>query len=254
MRQRRAVSIRPLDLPDFLREHRLVIVAVHRGGGRLPVALLDPLIERYTDMVGGAKVDLAKIEFDDPAVAMWVQWRNEELGRAADARVAPGYYLFMDERIAAYHPGAVDLDGVGGLGLFASIVGALTGERAVERFGQVLMDVPLSKEVASFFQSIIDEWVQAELRRGFATLLREFGATGPQEEQAREEVAVRAAMKRLGIPEQATQPEAKKMWRQLARTFHPDSVSGDPAKRVAHEVFVELEGQWQLICAHKGWK
>lgn len=246
--------IPPMELPEFLRQHRIVVVAVHHGGGRFPLALVDALAKRYPTMVAGTRIDLGQVDLENLFIGTWVRWRNEELGRRPEASIAPGYYLFIDERITAFHPGTVDFDAVGTAGAVASIIGHLTNKPEVTRLGEVLMDAPLTQRVCAYFEPIIDEWVAAELRRAFDDSRRELNEKRVREQREREDEALRTAMIRLGIAETATQQEAKKIWRQVARVFHPDAVVGEDAKRVAHEVFIELERQWQLVCSFKGWK
>jgi len=132
----------------------------------------------------------------------------------------PGYYLFRDGRLLAWHLGLpTPADAKQLLGPSIVALGLATLARQLSVFGMVL-------------GSAAEEAVAPRIAARF----REAAATRPadaSEQQATAEAPhdeLLEAYRVLGVPPTATDEELVRAWRAMQRKYHPDRAGRDPAE------------------------
>lgn len=192
-------------------------------------------------------LDAGEINLADNATRSWIDAQHERMGRPAGAPVRPGYYLFLDGQVSAYHSGLIDFKrdrfslGVG----IAAVIAALYWKNT--SLFDTAFDaarIQASVRVLQCFEAAIAGPQQ------YAT--HEAPPPRPAEEAAIDEVVL--AFEVLGLATSATQNEVKARFRALAKKWHPDRFTNNSTKCAeAGARMTQINAAYSVICEARGW-
>ncbi|WP_431217182.1 hypothetical protein ACQ86N_23165 [Puia sp. P3] len=90
------------------------------------------LTQKYGVLLNTGTVDLSKLDYKSPKIQEFLNVWIPNLGLPRATTIYPGYYLFKEGTLIAYHPGTMDpsqmdsrVDGI--MAIFGAVAGILTG-------------------------------------------------------------------------------------------------------------------------------
>lgn len=248
---------------SFLITHRLVVVFV--GFGSTPAfghSVMRALQSDFGPSIGFAYVDLLGLDTSDPEIAERVREQQLAVDHMPTGAPLPGYYLFLDGRAAAYHPGLPDLaprsaNGGGQARLNgappASGNGAspASGNGASPASGDsaALQDAGAGSRVASHFGRFITLW-----RNGAHHRSADDGSSEASTNQSwASEAEVKRAYAILGVNLDISAQALRGRYKALAIEWRADSRDrGDQTRlREANERLAALSTAYELIREHR---
>jgi len=189
-------------------------------------------------------VDINEIDLSHDATRVWIDAQHERLGRPAGASVRPGYYLFCDGQVRAYHPGLIDFkrDKLSiGFGLVAALAALYAHNIDLLSDAFRVASLEASARVLLFFDAVITG------KQSHAA-----PQTPPAVEPAIDEVGV--AFDVLGLAPSAPHPEVKARFRALAKEWHPDRFTKDDPKSAEAGIRMsQINVAYSVICEARGW-
>jgi hypothetical protein len=192
-------------------------------------------------------VDIDEIDLAHSATRSWIDAQHERLRRPAGASILPGYYLFLDGQVWAYHSGSIDFkrDKVWlGFGIAAALA-------ALHWQSNSLLDqafhVASSQASARVLQSF-----EAAIAYGQQHGTHHVPPPPPVQEATVD--AVGLAFEVLGLAPSATQDEVKAQFRALAKEWHPDRFANNASKVTeANARMRQINDAHDVICKARGW-
>lgn len=189
-------------------------------------------------------VDIDELDLTDRGTRSWIDAQHARMGRPPGAPVRPGYYLFLDGQVAAYHAGLIDLqrDKISlGVGAAAAIAALYWRSAALFTGAFLAASFRASVRVLVCFEAVIA-----------GVEPRACPAPPPVPAAARDDVAL--AFEVLGLPPSATQDEAKARFRALAKEWHPDRFTHDATKLTEAGVRMrQIDVAYAVICEAGQW-
>lgn len=238
----------PLTAYAMLRASR--VAAIHAGPFAPPS--LD-LVLRYVEVLHQGMVgwiDTSEINLGDNATRSWIDAQHSRIGRPAGAPVRPGYYLFLDGQVWAYHSGLIDFkrDTISlGVGITAAIA-ALYWQRPLLLDGAIhAASFQASGRVLLCFEAAMAARQQHATQRA-----PHQPPPPPAQEATIDEVGL--AFEVLGLAPSATQDEVKARFRALAKEWHPDRFTNtSPKSAEASLRMSQINVAYSVICESRGW-
>jgi len=233
--------ITPRELLDLVMRCPLVIV--YAG----PTPPTDPdlvLVGFANGMANGMAAQVAWVDLTleiDGETAFWILLQKINLGHR-NSELAPGYYLFVDGVARAYETGLIDFrrDHTSlAAGTAAALVSLAFESPRLMRAALVAARAEAAARVVLTFMSVLVPDAPPEV-------------PPPPPAPPIDELAV--AFETFGIAATATHAEDKARYRALAKVWHPDRFTGDPAKEAEATVqMMQINGAYAAICAARGW-
>jgi DnaJ domain len=233
----------------------LMVYAMVRAS-RVAAILLGPFGPPRLDVVLGyiqgvhqgmvCWVDINEINLADDATRSWIDAQHAQLGRPPGAPVRPGYYLFRDGQVRAYHSGLIDFkrDKLSlGVGIAAVLAGLYWQRPALVDGAFHAASLQASVRVLLAFEAVITGQ-QPHATHQAPTPLAE---GDPIDE-------VGLAFEVLGLAPSATQDEVKARFRALAKEWHPDRFTNNaPTSAEAGMRMSQINVAYSVICEARGW-
>lgn len=194
----------------------------------------------YRSKIDVDTLDITNIDYDDKFIRQFVKKWMPNIG--LDGAILPGYYLFRNGDLVAFHPGVfkageIDFEEektsfwVGaGIGFFAG----LFSQNLSRGLDVVLMgmEMPQGRRIFDFFKSVLDgEYSQSKQRRQ------------KKQRQVYDE-ELDDAYKILGCSSEQFDSEIKRTWMMLLQKHHPDKNFGS---RESNQKTAEINVAYELI-------
>ncbi len=198
----------------------------------------------YKITLGTAVIDIHSIEYSNTFIISLIGDQMERIGIDRSAAMLPGYYLFKDSRLVAYHPGTFDISkldiNVQNTSIWFGIVMGVISGIATKSFTSALltfsatMEVPTGMNIFKFFKEILESKSELDTRRKQRfVFLNE----------------IDKAYSLLKIEKSATDDEVKKAWKNMLKEFHPDKSTTDKEERT--RLCVHINEAYEIIVNHR---
>ncbi len=244
-RERRADQLSQATFAAFVASRPLVIV--HLGPGSSAGSFLSGVIQHFSAEHGG-KVGFGSL---DTFTLLYDPWALKYVGSifTVTPQTAPaGYYLFLDGKARAFHPGLVssssneikaDLLALGVAGLLS-----LAFQSPIPLAATGGISQRHAKAVIAYFEGAMKPPVAPNPPIDWGAFL---AAAAPKEDDP---------YKRLGITATATDEEVEQAYKAHAKLTHPDQVAhlAPEIQRFANDQFVAVKAAYDKIRATRRFK
>lgn len=167
-------------------------------------------------------VDIRHVDYEDPFIKKLISNQMEHIGLAASGSLLPGYYLFKNGELAAYHPGTFDIsrldpDMVSTTMKIAAGVGILTAlflknvSSGLQMFTQ-LGEVPTGMSIFEFFKEVLEAKSELDILKKQQYIFK---------------TELDNAYVLLGLSSSATDSEVKSAYKKKMLECHPDRNRGE---------------------------
>lgn len=191
-----------------------------------------------------AMIDSRHANYDDLFLKSLVNDQMANIGLLVSESVLPGYYLFKNAKLVAYHPGTFDISKLSpevqkasmwfglGLGVLSAFMqkslasGLLTFSAA--------MEVPTGMNIFQFFKEVLESKNEIDIRRKqkFVFLTE-----------------IEKAYAFLKVAKTASDQEVKKAYHEMLKEFHPDKSPDEKEART--KITVRINEAYDLIMSHR---
>ena len=203
--------------------------------------MLKSQLEReFKESVSFGWISTQKLNYQSKAIREFIDVSLPKIGLTTGGAIYPGYYLFKDGILKAYHPATIDLNKIdphidGIAALFGVVAGLIVGvsEKNTEKGFEVFfeaMEAPVSFKVFQFFKEIL-------------------GAKNSSYSQQRHQFVyneeILNAYKLLQVSPSASDEEITKAWKKLQLKNHPDLHPNDIDAKTKY--CIEINNAYDLI-------
>jgi len=219
------------------------LCVVHARSGLFPqfnTILSHKLKEKFKDNISFCWIDTAKIDLSNNNFKLLLKkWKNY-LGLPNSDVFTPGYYLFKNGNIIAYHPGTIDLEkihptslGITSLmAIFAGLIAGVVQKSTLKGFEAFVqfMEAPQAIRMFEFFIHLLE---------------KDFSYSTQQEQQKVIESELQKAYRFFGVNQETTDSEIRKARNEMALKFHPDINQSN--QEVNNRIMGEINAAFELI-------
>lgn len=225
----------------FIKSKQICVVRAQVGAiVGFNTILKGQLEQSFKDKINVGVIDTSKIDYSNKAIQHFLTISFPKIGLQKSAAIFPGYYLFKNGTLIAYHPGTINpsqmdarVQGVAALfGVaFGLIVGIATdnARNGWQVFFEAL-EAPVGFKVFEFFKEIL-------------------GAKSHSYSQQRQQFVygqeLLNAYKLLQVSPDATDEKVAKAWKELQLKHHPDLHPNDVEAKT--KFIQELNQAYELI-------
>lgn len=237
---RRTIDVTGLNFKHFTQSNNICVLKAHVGDtfGFGDLAKMQFEKDRRGEVNFG-HIRIRRISYRSRAIQDFVKIDMPRIGLHAHT-ILPGYYLFKEGVLKAYHPGTFEPTDVGTkIQGIAALTGVLAGvivgiaEKSTKKGFEVFleaMEMPVALKVSQFFSEIL-------------------GAKDSSQSHQRQQFVynqeILNAYKLLQVSPNATDAEVTKAWKKLVRENHPDKHPNDVEKK--NKICAELNNAYDLI-------
>ena len=198
----------------------------------------------YKDTIKIGFINIERLDYTDKFVQSLISEKMINIGLESSDKMSPGYYLFKNSRLVAYHPGTFDISKldpqVQKATLWAGLALAVFAGLSDNSFASALltfsatMDASTGMNISKFFKEVLESKDELDvLRKQKAVFLTE----------------IDKAYAFLKVSKFASDDEVKKAWRSMQKEFHPDASKTDKEKRTI--ISARINEAYKLILNHR---
>lgn len=184
------------------------------------------------------------LDYQDVFVQSLIGEKMTRIGLESSDTLLPGYYLFKNSRLVAYHPGTFDISKLDPnvqkasmkFGLAIAVISGLLQKSftaALLTFSAT-MEVPTGMNIFQFFKEILEAKSDVDTRQR-------------QKQVFLDEVDKAYAF--LKVSKTATDEEVKKAWKAMLKQFHPDKNMEDEDSR--NKICISINEAFDIIMNHR---
>lgn len=236
-----ATNISSSSFEKFINSRKLCVLFSYNGiGFGFNKYLKQQLEKKYKSLVATGTQDLSKVDYKSAKISDFVKTWIPNIGLPPTNSIYPGYYLFKDGVLVAYHPGTMDpkyadpkVDGF--ITLFNATVALLIGifEKDAKKGFQFFVEGILATNGLKVFQ-----FFEQSLKEKNSNYSRAKQQTVYEDELSK-------AYKILGVQPNASDEEIKRSWKRMIKEHHPDKSQKDKEART--KLSAEINNAYQLI-------
>ncbi|MFC0876974.1 J domain-containing protein [Saccharicrinis sp. FJH2] len=195
--------------------------------------------QHYSDRISLGWINISEINYNEKIITEFVKSWIPDIGLQKTESVMPGYYLFKNGKLIAYHPGTIDLSKInqqvhGLSAIFSVIAGLVVG----------LVEKDFLKGVEAFLNTL--EAPQAfKVFEFFKEALGDAQSSSKQRQQSVFNEELDRAYKILGVSPDNTDEEIKKAWKKLQLKYHPDKSIENKDERT--KIIAEINNAYDLV-------
>jgi hypothetical protein len=189
-------------------------------------------------------IDIKRVSYRSRAIQNFIKIDLPRIGLNTGNTIPPGYYLFKNGELKAYHPGTFDVGkldpNVAGFamlsGAIAGVIVGLVKKSASKGFDVFLeaMEMPVALKVSEFFKEILNAKTSSYSQKRQQVVYNE---------------EISNAYRLLQVTSNATDVEITKAWKNLLSEHHPDRHPNDIAAK--NKYCAELNNAYDLIRKHR---
>ena len=235
------IEVTTTNFKSFTTSNKICVLRAQVGIELTFNAILKSHLEQqFQGLVNIGVIDTTKIDYKNKAIQHFLKVGFPKIGLQKTDTVFPGYYLFKNGNLAAYHPGTINPSQIdarvqGVAALFGAAIGLIVGittkdsRKGWEVFLEAI-EAPVGFKVFQFFQEIL-------------------GAKSHSYSQQRQKVVYSEellnAYKLLHVEPDVNDEELHKAWKKLFTKHHPDKHPNDVAAKT--KFVQELNQAYELI-------
>jgi hypothetical protein len=239
------IQIIPVDLSKFISDNKLCVI---KAGLEETVdfnsTLNNQLNQFYKANLKIGFINIENLDYANAFVQSLIGERMINIGLDGSETMLPGYYLFKDSRLVAYHPGTFDISklDVGEQKAYlwiGAIAGVLSG-LSQKSFASALltfsatMEVPTGMSIFKFFKEVLESKNELDIKRKQKLVFL---------------TEIDNAYALLKVSKTATDEEVKKAWKSMLKEFHPDKSKEDKEGRT--KLCVSINEAYEIIMNHR---
>lgn len=239
------ISITPPDLSDFVKSNKLCVIKLGHGENVNFNSTLSSqlnLFYKFTLKIGFTNCE--NLDYNDPFFQSLISEQMINIGLESTDAVMPGYYLFKESRLVAYHAGTFDISKLDQntqkdylrFSLVLSIILGLIQKSwtaGLLTFAAT-MEAPTGISIFNFFKEILEAKSEVEIRK-------------KQKQVFLDEISKAYAF--LKVSKFATDEEVKKAWKNMLKEFHPDKSMEDKETRT--KLCVSINEAYEIIMSNR---
>lgn len=198
----------------------------------------------YKDTIKIGYINIESLDYADEFVRSLIGEKMINIGLESSDKMSPGYYLFKNSRLVAYHPGTFDISKldpqVQKATLWTGVALAVIAGFSNNSFASALltfsatMDASTGMNISKFFKEVLESKDEVDiLRKQKRIFLSE----------------IEKAYEFLKVSESASDDEVKKAWKTMQKEFHPDGSITDIEKRT--KISARINEAYELIVNHR---
>lgn len=198
------------------------------------------LQQSFQDEINFGLIDISKVDYNDKIIEEFVKLWMPNIGLKLSNNIFPGYYLFNNGTLVAYHPGTIDPSKVdpkiqGMTAIFSAITGLIVGIiekdtwKGLEAFVNI-MEAPQAFKVFEFFNEVLGEKKSSHSQERQRTVY---------------EGELEKAYKILGVSPDVSDFELSKAWKALQLKWHPDKSQDNKEERT--KIIAEINNAYDII-------
>lgn len=198
----------------------------------------------YKNTIKIGYINIESLDYADESVQSLIVEKMINIGLESSDKMSPGYYLFKNSRLIAYHPGTFDISKldpeVQKATIWTGIALAVIAGISDKSFATALltfsatMDASTGMNISKFFREVVESKDEVDiLKKQKAVFLSE----------------IEKAYALLKVSKFATDDEVKKAWKKMQKEFHPDASVTDKEKRTI--ISARINEAYELILNHR---
>ncbi|WP_130736792.1 J domain-containing protein [Flavobacterium sp. J27] len=239
------IQIASVDLFKFIDNNKIsVIKAGLEEVLDFNSTLNSQLNQFYKNTIKIGFINIESLDYTDEFVRSLIGEKMINIGLESSDKMLPGYYLFKDSRLVAYHPGTFDISKLDPqvqkatiwTGIALAVIAGLSDKSfatALLTFSATL-DASTGMNISKFFKEILESKDEVNiLKKQKAVFLTE----------------IDKAYAFLKVSKFASDDEVKKAWRNMQKEFHPDASKTDKDKRTI--ISAHINEAYELIVNHR---
>lgn len=233
------------DLSKFIDTNMLCVVKA--GLEETPSfngTLNNQLSQFYKANLKIGSINIETLDYTNEFVKSLIGERMTNIGLDGSETMLPGYYLFKDSRLVAYHPGTFDISRLDAgeqkaylwIGTIAGILSGLSQKSfasALLTFSAT-MEVPTGVNIFRFFKEVVESKNNLDIRRKQKIVFM---------------TEIDKAYALLKVAKTATDAEVKKAWKNLLLQCHPDKNQHDQESYT--KLTVQINEAYEIIMNHR---
>lgn len=239
------IQIFSADFSDFIACNKISVI---RAGLEEVIefnaTLNSQLNQFYKDTIKIGYINIESLDYTYEFVRSLIGEKMINIGLESSDKMSPGYYLFKNSRLVAYHPGTFDISKldpqVQKATIWSGIALAVIAGFSNNSFASALltfsatMDASTGMNISKFFKEVLESKDEVDiLRKQKNIFLSE----------------IEKAYAFLKVSELASDDEIKKAWKSMQKEFHPDASKTDKEKRTI--ISARINEAYELIVNHR---
>lgn len=246
--RKKTQEITSLNFQKFIASNKICVLRVQQAQHfEFSEILKSQLRSEFSGSISFGLMDASKLTYKTKAIREFVQISLPKIGLVNVKTVLPGFYLFKDGNLKAYHPATIDPNKIdprvhGVAAVFGAIVGLIVGvtEKSTAKGLEVFleaMEAPVSYKVFEFFKEIL-------------------GTKNSSYSKQRQKFVYNQellnAYKLLNVHPTSNDAEVTKAWKKLHLQNHPDLHQNDIEAKTKY--CAELNNAYELIMKTRAMK
>ena len=212
------IQILSADFSHFINSNKITVI---KAGLEevldFNATLNSQLNQFYKDTIKIGYINIESLDYTDEFVRSLIGEKMINIGLESSDKMSPGYYLFKNSRLVAYHPGTFDISKldpqVQKATLWTGVALAVIAGFSNNSFASALltfsatMDASTGMNISKFFKEVLESKDEVDiLRKQKRIFLSE----------------IDKAYAFLKVSKFASDDEVKKAWKRMLVEFHPD--------------------------------
>ena len=239
------IQIYSANFPHFINSSKITVI---KAGLEevldFNATLNSQLNQFYKDTIKIGYINIESLDYTDEFVRSLIGEKMIHIGLESSDKMSPGYYLFKNSRLVAYHPGTFDISKldpqVQKATLWTGVALAVIAGFSNNSFASALltfsatMDASTGMNISKFFKEVLESKDEVDiLRKQKRIFLSE----------------IDKAYAFLKVSKFASDDEVKKAWKRMLVEFHPDKSTEN--KDVRTKLTISINEAFDIIMNYR---
>lgn len=238
-------ELQSTELVNFISSNKLCVVKIElEEGNAFNQTLYSQLKQFYNLKLKIGAINSSNLDYSDVFIQSLVTGQMENIGLESSETILPGYYLFKNSKLVAYHPGTFDISKLDPdvqktsmwFGLALGVLSGLMQKSLVSGLltFSATMEVPTGMNIFQFFKEVLQSKNEVDIRRKQKFIFL---------------TEIDKAYVFLRVLKTASDQAVKKAYRDMLKEFHPDKSLNEKEART--KITVRINEAYALIMSHR---